>query len=152
MRSILPALLLGAVLSAGRPAAAQSGRSVPNVAQIINFNVVDALAAIGAQELGGVFTFIPDDRASMAMAAYLLESPKTLKRFMKKVSTDLKETQGISAWDKEVLLYLVGMGASGQTSTAGKTIPESTMKRIQEMSLEPALPREVIVQRRALRK
>jgi hypothetical protein len=156
MRRPLLALLFGAAcgacLSSG-PAAAQPPRAAaPNSAQIINFNVVDALAAIGAQELGGVFTFIPEDRTSMAMAAYLMESPKALKRFIKKASADRKEFQAINAWDKEVLLYLVGMGSSGQVSTGGRSIPESAMKKIQALSLEPALPRDIMMQRRALRK
>jgi len=148
MNSILPTLLLGAAVLA----AAEPGPGVPNAPQIINFNVVEALSSIGGQELGGIFAFIPEERASMAMAAYLMESPKALKRFVKKVSADREEVQGINGWDKEVLLYLIGMGSAGQTSTGGEAIAASMMKRIQALSLESALPREVIVQRRALRK
>ena len=151
MRALLFAVIFGGAAASAAAAEADGGRWTPNAPQVINFSLVEALSAMDEQALGGIFSFVPEDKTSMALAVYLMQDRKGLKLFLKKVAKDRKEAQGINGWDKEVLLYLVGMGSSSVSPLAAKPIPRSWMKRIQELSLEPALPLEVIIQRRALR-
>ncbi|MEK9146169.1 MAG: hypothetical protein AAB339_11220, partial [Elusimicrobiota bacterium] len=68
----------------------------------------------------------------------------------KKCRKDYDAAQGINEWYKQVLLYLVGIDASGLGSEGMKKVPEGLMKKVSETSLLPGVPLEVVVQKRAL--
>jgi len=110
---------------------------------------VEALVAVEAQDHSGIFSFILEEHAPIAMADYLARNPKRLKKFLKKNERDFKKTQGISEWDKKVFLYLVGINAQNQYGK--KRISEKVMVRVNEISLLPALPLNIMAQRRGLK-
>ena len=141
--TLLVAGLLGLAVQAG----AQSPQ-VPTQQQIINLSLIEALVAIDATKLSGVFAFVPREQSSMAMADYLMHDRKALKKFVKKGERDFKQVQGINEWDREVYLYLVGIN-SGRFLPAGvERVPKKWLKRIHRMSLARPLPLQVIAQRR----
>jgi hypothetical protein len=136
------AVFLGVCAFAAQP-------KVPVAPQIINFSLLEALVAVNASNLAGVFGFIPEDHASMAMADYLVHDQKALKLFIKKCEKDLKVAKGINEWDKQVCAYIVGINASGTLPPEVKPIPPKLMSHVNELLLVDALPLQVVVQRRA---
>jgi hypothetical protein len=144
----LAPLAASVVLSAllARPASCAQGQ-IPSSPQVINLSLMDTLVAIDAGDMAGVFSFIPEDRTSMAMADYLAHNHRALKKFIKKGERDVKEVQGIDEWDRQVVLYLVGITSSGGLPGA-KPIPAGWVSRINELALVPAVPLQVIVEKR----
>lgn len=142
---------LAAGLLAAMAAGAAAQPPVPGTAQggVVNLSLVEALVAVDAQDLAGVFSFIPEDQAPMALADYLMHDRKALKRFVRKGEADLKRSQGINEWDKKVLLYLVGMDSQALLPLGIERIPPSWRARVNALSLAPALPLNIIVQQRA---
>ena len=102
---------------------------------------MDSLALIEKMELAGLFAYIAPDSAAMALAGYLYADPKGLKLFLKKAEGDAARLGGIALWDKMVLLYLVGMDASGVPPPPPGTRPlkKSVVNRVSRLSLEPSL-------------
>lgn len=150
MRNIAAAALLICAAIFASPVAAQPRRAaVPSVSQIINFSLMEALVAVKAEDLAGVFAFIPENKSSMAMADYLMHNHRAMKRFAKKVTEDLEETQGINEWDKEVLLYVVGMNNSPGLPAGVKRLSKRLNRKVSRLSLAPSIPLSVMVQRRA---
>ncbi|MEK7656408.1 MAG: hypothetical protein AAB412_01500 [Elusimicrobiota bacterium] len=139
--------LLAAALSAGGSAAQAPA---PAQTYLISLSLVEALVAIDKTDLSAVFSFVPEQNAPMALATYLMGDHGALKRFLKKCRKDYDAAQGINEWDKQVLLYLVGLDASGLASSGMKKVPEGLMKKVSETSLLPGVPLEVVVQKRAL--
>ena len=160
-RAFLTALL-AAALGAG-PAAAQQNPTgqtrAPQAAapavlapqgQVIGLSLLEALVAIEHTDLAGIFGFVPEQASSFAMADFLLRDQKSLKLFIKKCEKDYKKAKGISIWDKQVLLHLVTIDASGAEVMGMKKIPAGWMDRINTLSLVEGLPLEIVVQRRGL--
>lgn len=121
--------------------------SVPQQAQIINLNLMNALVAVEAQGLAGLFGFIPEASAAPAFADYLVHNPAALKRFLKKGEQDVKEVGGVNEWDQQVCLYMITIASSGILPPENK-LPEKLFKRISALSLAPALPLAEITARR----
>jgi hypothetical protein len=140
-----------APVSAAEAPAVPKGK-IPNAPQIINFGLLEALSAIGHADLAGVFAFIPEEQAPMAMADFLLRNRKALKRFVKKSERDKKKVEAISIWDKHVFMYLTGMVNSGQMPPTMKKVPQRWISRIHALMLAPGLPLQAIVQKREAKK
>ncbi|HAH08019.1 MAG TPA: hypothetical protein DCM05_16085 [Elusimicrobia bacterium] len=145
-------LLAAALLALVPPASAQTALppslSVPGIQpQVIDLSLVEALVAVKRTELAGIFGFVPEAVSSLAFADYLMRQPKALKLFVKKVEKDKKVARGISVWDRQVLLHLVSIDASGG-ALGVKKIEKKMMDRISVLSLSEELLLETIVQRR----
>ncbi|MFH1723808.1 MAG: hypothetical protein ABII00_04205 [Elusimicrobiota bacterium] len=125
---------------------------IPAAPQVINLSLMDALVAVGATDLAGVFSFIPEMQSSMALADYLMHNRKALTKFIKKGEKDLKEVQGINEWDKQVFLFLIGINAQPRLPAGIERIPEKLMKQVNRMGLAQPLPLRIIVERRAANK
>lgn len=153
MKSVL---LLSALLAVSAPASSQTSTlppapSVPGIQpQVIDLSLVEALVAVKRTELAGIFGFVPEAVSSLAFADYLMRQPKAMKLYLKKVEKDKKLAQGISVWDKQVLLHLVTIDAQGSAIGVQK-IDKERMDRISALSLSLELPLETIVQRRGMR-
>ena len=127
---------------------AQGSFPMPQAPQIINLNLLNALIAVDAQDLAGVFGFIPEPSAAPALADYLLHSRSALKRFMKKGEKDLKEVGAISEWDQQVFRYLLAIYSSGALPREMDALPSRWLNRVSALSLAPALPLADITLRR----
>ncbi|HBL18065.1 MAG: hypothetical protein A2X36_08870 [Elusimicrobia bacterium GWA2_69_24] len=138
---LLAALAAGAAAQPQTPGTAQGG--------VINLSLVDALVAVDAQDLAGVFSFIPEEQTPMAMADYLMHDHKALKKFVRKGERDLKLSQGINEWDKKVLLFLVGMNSQPLLPLGIARVSPAWRARVNALSLAQALPLNIIVQQRA---
>lgn len=143
---LLLAIFLAAL--AGSLSAQGEGQQLPVQTQIINLSLLEALVAIQATDLAGVFGFIPEDQSAMAMADYLMHNHRALKKFVKKGERDFKEVQGVNDWDKQVLLYLIGINNSVSLPVGVERIPAGLMRRINELGLAPGLPLQIMVQKR----
>ncbi|MBI5244586.1 MAG: hypothetical protein HY922_13040 [Elusimicrobia bacterium] len=132
-------------VSLALPAAAQE--AVP-MGQVINLSLVEALVAVEHADLSGIFGFVPEEAAGFALADFLMRDHKSLKRFIQKCEKDYKQAHGTSLWDKQVLLHLVTINASGAAPMGVKRIPAKLMDRVNTLSLVDGLPLEVVVQRR----
>ena len=148
MNAIVRVVSAALLLAVSVPSSAQEGAVVPVQSQIINLSLVEALIAVKATDLAGVFGFIPEEQSSMAMADYLMHDHKALKLFVKKAEKDLSVAEGVNEWDKRVLLFLVGIDASGVLPPGIERVPKRWMERINSLSLAQSLPLQVIVQRR----
>ncbi|MBI3297556.1 MAG: hypothetical protein HYZ75_05300 [Elusimicrobia bacterium] len=148
MREFLAAAVLAAFL-AGPSRAQFMNSDAPAMPQLINMSVIEALVATDHAELAGVFAFVPEGAAPLALADYLLRKPDALKGFVKKGEADLKTTQVINNWDKEVFLHLVAATAGGASVPGVKPVKKSLVDRISRLSLATGVPLEVLVQRRA---
>jgi len=148
MMKVFAAAVLTAALVL--PAAAQAP-NVPAPAQppqqIINLSLMEALITVERVDMAGVFSFVPEVNTPLAFADYLLRSLGSLKRFIKKCRKDYKVAQGISEWDKQVLLYIVGLNPSS-VALGFEQVPEGRMKEVGELCMLPGIPLQVIVQRR----
>lgn len=97
------------VLALLSPAGAQVSTILPAQGpipqpQLLDLNVMEALVAVRAQDLAGVFGFVAPEYAPFALADYLLHNRKAMKRLLKKDQADLKQTGGVSAFDKQVFM------------------------------------------------
>ena len=161
MKNAFRTALLAAVLGAG-PAAAQPNTAAQARApqapaqaapapqgQVIGLSLLEALVAIEHTDLAGIFGFVPEQASSFAMADFLMRDQKSLKLFIKKCEKDSKKANAISIWEKQVLLHLVTIDASGAEAMGMKKIPAGSMDQINTLSLVEGLPLEIVVQRRA---
>lgn len=142
------ALSLLLALAVSVPGSAAQAPASPQT-YIISLSLVEALVAIKGTDLSAVFSFVPEQNAPIALATYLMNNQGALKRFLGKCEKDYEAAQGINDWDKQVLLYLVGLDGSGAAGSGMKKVPERLMKKVSEMSLLPGLPLEIVVQKRA---
>lgn len=142
-------LAAAAVALALLPAAgAQQGQSaaLPQQTQIINFSLLEALTAIGEPELAGFFGYVPEAASAPAFADYLLRRRPALKRFVKRVEKDLKETGAVNEWDRHVCLYLLMITQSPAAGDDGLT--GSWAQRVGALALAQGLPLDHIQLRR----
>lgn len=132
--------------------AAVEGVSTPKSAPMstggmVSLSLVEALAAVRAPELAGVFSFISDENAPFAFADYLARDKKALKLYVAKLDDDRKVANGLTAWDHSVCASLVNLYASPLAATFGRP-DEKRMSKINQCVLVPVVPLEEIVARR----
>lgn len=126
----------------------QSQPQLPQQAEIINLNLLEALKAIGEEDMAGVFAFIPAASLPPAMADYLLHRPKALKKFVKKGEADLKAAGGITEWDQQVYVYMLNINGSGILPEK-KMLSKSMLDRVQKLMIAPAMPLAQVTLRRS---
>jgi hypothetical protein len=132
------------------PTALPAAPSVAGIQpQIIDLSLVEALVAIKHTELAGIFGFVPEPVSALAFADYLMRDLKSLKCFIKKVEKDKKLAEGISIWDKQVLLHLVTIDATGDVMMGVRKVSKELMEKVNTLGLAQDYPLEMIVQRRA---
>lgn len=146
-RAAALAVLLG-VLSGTQGSAQYLGGTAPSAPNIINMSLMDALVAIKHPELAGVFSFVPDSQAPMAMADFLMRDHASLKRYLKMVEADRKKLQIITAWDKEVCLHIVAAASNQNLPPGTERLSKRLTDRVSSLSLAPGMPLEVVMQRR----
>ncbi len=143
----IAAILMLAVAVWAAPVAAQPLTGTPRV-QRVSPAVIEALAAIRARALVGIFRFVAPSEAPTALADYLLRDHAKLKRFVKKLEKDLKKFRAISRWDKYVCLHMVGLGLNRSSPGTGKMLSKKWIARVQELTLVPSLPHRELAMRR----
>lgn len=82
---------------------------VPQPTQMMNLNMIEALIAVGAADLAGVFNYIPEAAGPAAFSDYLLHNRKAFKKFIKKGLKDLKDTGGVNGWDRVVYMIILNV-------------------------------------------
>jgi hypothetical protein len=135
IRSLLIAVLLPSL------AGAQAGG-------MLSLGCVEALVAIGETRLAGVFSFVSEKDSAPAFADLIVHDAKLLKKFVAKAEKDLKETQGVSTWDKEAITTAVTI----LNSPIGETLEKPSKKmmdRLHVLSGAPALTLEQLSQKRS---
>ncbi|MFA6092335.1 MAG: hypothetical protein WCU88_11255 [Elusimicrobiota bacterium] len=146
----IAALLLPACAGAsGAKAAPKQVAALPaqQPQQVINLSLMEALVAVERADMVGVFTFVPEENSALAMADMLMREHKSMKLFFRKLGKDKKVAGGISEWDKQVLLYMVGLDANA-ASLGVEPLSGKLQKQVYEFSLMPAYPLQVIVEKR----
>lgn len=146
--TLAAAVAFGA-LAAGRAGAqAPAAVEAPQQPQIINLSLLEALLAVKAQELAGVFGFVEEKNAPAAFADYLFHNRPALKRFVKKGERDSKQAGGVNEWDKQVYLYLLGINASAMLPQGYSRLSSSWVDRLSTLSLAPGLTLSELTARR----
>lgn len=148
------ALLSGLAASAAKPEAAATGPAA-NTAKsgamssggMVSLSLVEALAAVRAPQLSGVFSFIAEGDAPFAFADYLARDKKALKLYLEKLDEDRAVAKGLTGWDHAVCASLVNLYASPLANTFGRP-DEKRMSMINQCVLVPVVPLEEIVARR----
>ena len=142
------ALVLALAFPAG--VGAVEGRSVPPIqqGQLINFSLLEALAAVDAQGLAGLFGFIPESQSAPAFADYLLHHRGALKAFIKKGERDVKELQAINEWDQIVCMYVLQIAGGGMLPPGIEKLPEKLEFRVSGLVLAPPISLQEMTARR----
>lgn len=146
MKSPAAALLLAALLAPAVRGQTPAGDRATG--RFIDSSLMEALVAMDRPELAGIFAFVPDADARVAMADFLLRDPAALKRFIKKAERDLREAKAVNVWDKEVLLHIVAATAEGGIPGVPQPKKE-TLSRVSALSLAVGVPRDVLAEQRA---
>lgn len=151
------ALLAAALLLTGPASAGQAAPAAPAPAGapakaasnggMVSLSLVEALSAVRAPQLAGLFSFIASDDAPFAFADYLARDKKALKLYVEKLDDDRKVANGLTAWDHSVCASLVNLYASPLAATFGKP-DEKRLSKINQCVLTPVVPLEEIVARR----
>lgn len=129
-------------------AAVRTPKSAPmSTGGMVSLSLVEALSAVRAPELAGVFSFIAEENAPFAFADYLARDKKALKLYVGKLDDDRKVANGLTAWDHSVCASLVNLYSSPLANTFGRP-DEKRMSRINQCVLVPVVPLEEIVARR----
>lgn len=124
----------------------------PMQPQMISLSLMDALIAVGAQDLAGVFGFIPDANTAPAFADYLLHERGALKKFVKKGKKDLKETGGVNEWDRLVAMYLIQINGSPALPPGIEHLPKKVEYDVSEIVLAQPLTLQEMTARRGMRR
>jgi hypothetical protein len=144
----LPAASTASAASAPTGPAANTAKSSPmNSGGMVSLSLVEALAAVRAPELAGLFSFIAESDAPFAFADYLAREKKAQKLYIEKLDDDKKAANGLTAWDHSVCASLVNLYASPLAATFGRP-DEKRMSKINQCVLSPTVPLEEIVARR----
>lgn len=116
-------------------------------AGVLNLSCMEALVAIEHPDLAGVFSFISEKDTSAALADYLSHNKVAMRRYVEKLEADLKAAAGVTAWDHDVIMRVLDLYASPLAETLQK-LPESSKKRLMELSAAPTMSLEDIAARR----
>ncbi len=139
MRKLLLAALLASPLFAATAARAQ---------EMLSGSLIEALAAVGKPELGGVFTYVGQPNSPRAFADLIARDSKAMKRYTSKLDDDRKAAGGLTAWDHEVCATLVNHYA-GATAMPGIKVPDAKrLKALNACVLSPVMELQDIVQKR----
>ncbi len=156
IKTILAAAVLAlpvaasAAPAAGAPTgpAASTAKSAPmNSGGMVSLSLVEALSAVRAPELAGIFSFIAEGDSPFAFADYLAREKKAMKLYLEKLDDDKKAANGLTTWDHAVCASLVNLYASALANTFGRP-DEKRMSKINQCVLSPVVPLEEIVARR----
>ncbi len=143
--------LLGALILASAPGRAQNAPAAVAVqapqAQLINLSLMEALVALDAQDLAGIFGFVPEASASVALADYLMHNRTALKKFVRKGEKDLKALGGVNAWDRLVFMHIMQMNNS-PLPPGIERLPAKMEYKVSTLVLAPPLTLEEINGRR----
>jgi len=139
LRTILAACLLASPLFAATAARAQDMLSGP---------LIEALAAVGKPELGGVFTYVGNQNAPRAFADLIARDPKAMKRYTEKLGDDRKAAGGLTAWDHEVCATLVNHYAGAVDMPGIKKPDAKRLKALNDCVLAQVMELQDIVSRR----
>lgn len=138
LKALLAASLLAVPLLAATAARAQD---------ILSGSLIEALAAVGKPELGGVFTYVGNQNAPRAFADLIARDSKAMKRYTGKLTDDLKAAGGLTAWDHEVCATLVNHYA-GVEMPGIKKPDEKRLKALNDCVLSAVMELSDIVSRR----
>jgi hypothetical protein len=129
---VIKTALVALALALAPCASAQSG--------LVSGSLIDALAAIGKPELGGLFAYIGEENSPRAFADLIVKDQKALKKYSNKLKGDLKAAGGTTAWDHEACAALVTY-----YSTNAEHRPKTkVLKHINEAVLAPIKERSDI--------
>jgi hypothetical protein len=108
-----------------------------------NPSCVEALVAIGESRLTGIFAFVSEKDSAAAFADFLMRDKSALKKFVAKDEKDLKELQGLSQWDHDVISAALAFLASPLAETVEKPAAK-VVARLNELARSPVLTLEQI--------
>jgi hypothetical protein len=135
--------ILAACLLASPPFAAPAARAQ----DMLSGSLIEALAAVGKPELGGVFTYVGDKNAPSAFADLIARDAKAMKRYVSKLGDDRKAAGGLTAWDHQVCATLVNYYA-GPDMPGIKRPAAKSLKALNDCVLTPVMELQDIVSRR----
>lgn len=153
-RSLLLCGFLAAFAAAG-PAAlfaqdSAAGVAPPSMPQgaLLSPTLIQALDAIKARRLLGVFSFVDPSRTNVAFANVLLYDRKALKRFVKFAKKRYKAAGAITYWEKQVLLLLVGLNEQRGLPPGVERLSGGLLEAVSEMALVPGVEEDRFRSRR----
>jgi len=140
----MPRLLLAAAVFASSLLAGTAARAQ----DMLSGSLIEALAAVGKPELGGVFTYVGDKNAPVAFADLIARDPKAMKRYTAKLAVDKKAAGGLTAWDHQVCATLVNHYAGAGEMPGIKKPDAKRLKALNDCVLTPVMELQDIVQAR----
>lgn len=116
--------------------------------QMLDLSCVEALASIDEARLAGVFSLIPEKDVTNAFADLIARDPKAMKRYVKKLDADVKQTGGMSEWDHATVVAALSLYGSPLAQTLPKQKPALVL-HLGSLAQAPAMPlQEVTAKRR----
>lgn len=140
-RYILMAGLFAVLGAAGRAQAQEQPSGV------LNLNCVEALVAVGHASLAGVFSFVSEKDSNAAFADLVAHDGKALKKYAAKLDKDFKAAHGVTVWDHDTVLIVLGL-FTGPVADALEKPSKSLMSRMTELSMAPTMTLEQITAQR----
>jgi hypothetical protein len=148
--SLVAGLLVPLIVCAqalGQTAPQSLAAKAPASAGMVNLSLVEALAAVNAPQLAGLFSFINENDSPFAFADYLARDKKALKLYVSKLDDDRSLANGLTAWDHSVCASLVNLYSSPAGATFARP-DEKRMSKINQCVLAPVVALDEIVARR----
>ncbi len=121
-------------------------------AHVLNFNCLEALAAVGKSDLAGIFSYVPDKDTAAAFADLLVHQPKVLRKFLAKGEGDVKQVGGISQWDHDAAAYAISIFSLPPAALAAPKPSSSQLKRLRALADAPVLTLEEMTARRSIKR
>jgi hypothetical protein len=140
--------MLRALLAVGLLASPLLAATAAHAQEMLSGSLIEALAAVGKSELGGVFTYVGDKNAPSAFADLIARDLKAMKRYTNKLSDDRKAAGGLTPWDHQVCATLVNYYA-GVPMPGIKKPDDKRLKALNDCVLSSVVELSVIVERRS---
>lgn len=129
-------LLPVAALAAGLSASAWAQPS--GNPGILNLSCVEALAAVDAGWLSGVFAFVPEKDSALAFADMVVRNKTIRRKYVARLLKDHAQAGGITTWDHEVVMQVLGIYSSPMAKVLEKPDP-TTQDRLNTLSMAPTM-------------
>ena len=119
-------------------ASALPAQEPPSGGSMLNLSCMEALSAVQAGWLSGVFTFIPEKDSTLAFADMVVRNKLIRRKYVAKLMRDHAAARGITVWDHEVVMHILGIYSSPLASLLEKPDP-TTSDRLNMLGLAPTM-------------
>lgn len=119
-------------------ASALPAQEPPSGGGVFNLSCMEALAAVQANWLSGVFTFVPEKDSALAFADMVVRNKAIRRKYVAKLMKDHAVARGITVWDHEVVMHILSIYSSPLAQLLEKPDP-TTFDRLNMLGLAPTM-------------